>query len=131
MAKILVIDDDKLVLQSITAALQKSGHEVETALDGDLGMRQYQAVRPDLIVTDIIMPHKEGIGFIVELRRGDKETPIVALSGGGRSRNLEFLDMALKLGADAILRKPVRFGELIATVERCLRDGRRPAAADG
>lgn len=130
MTRILLIDDDPSVLRSLSNALVSAGFEVETAVDGLDGMDKYRRNRPDILLTDIIMPHKEGIGLIVELRRTDRETPIIALSGGGRTRNMQFLDMAAKLGATTTLRKPVRLAELLAAVRLCL-EGPEGADAPG
>jgi len=131
MPRILLIDDDPSVLRSLSNALASAGFDVDTASDGLEGMAKYRLSRPDLILTDIIMPNQEGIGLIVELRRTDREIPIIALSGGGRTRNMQFLDMAAKLGATATLRKPVRLAELLSTVQDCLEKPPGTEPSDG
>jgi CheY-like chemotaxis protein len=86
MRRILVIDDDDLVRD----ILAEAGYEVASAKDGGGGIESYRKQRPDLIVTDIIMPDQDGISAIVELRRLAPNIPIIAISGGGRSKMMHF-----------------------------------------
>lgn len=120
MAKILVIEDETLVSQTVEVLLMKAGHTVSTAPDGVKGLAAYQAEQPDLVITDIIMPEKEGIETIRELRAISPRVPIIAISGGGRTKNFDFLRIAHRLGANEVLRKPFANDELIATINRCL-----------
>lgn len=120
MAKILVIEDETLVSQTLEVLLMKAGHTVATAPDGAKGIAAYQAERPDLVITDIIMPEKEGIETIRELRAISQSVPIIAISGGGRTKNYDFLRIAHRLGATEVLRKPFANDELLAVVNRCL-----------
>ncbi|MCH8154484.1 MAG: response regulator [Proteobacteria bacterium] len=76
--------------------------------------------RPDLIITDIIMPEKEGVETIIALRRADPDLPIIAISGGGRLDATDFLTMAGKLGARRTLSKPFRRDQLLEAVGECL-----------
>ena len=122
MANILVVEDDPLVLETLTAALESKGHSVASAPNGIVGLRQFAQSSFDLVISDIIMPDMEGIGMILELRRKNPEVKILAISGGGRTGNGDFLDVAKKLGAMAILQKPIRPAELFHTVDRCLAD---------
>ena len=120
MARILVIDDDELVRSTIKAALEHAKHEVEVAGDGHQGIARYQGGTFDLVVTDIIMPEKEGIETIIELRQHNPAIKIIAISGGGRTSNEIFLDVAKKFGAVAVLAKPFSPKQLIATVDKAL-----------
>lgn len=104
--KVLVIDDDELVRQTISAILQRRGFQVVLAEDGDAGLEKYQSAAPDVVITDILMPGKEGIETIVELRRLSPSLKIIAISGGGVQGNLSYLDMARRLGANDVLVKP-------------------------
>jgi len=104
--QVLVIDDDVAVRQTIALLLEDAGIEVLQAADGMEGLKVFQRSRPDLIVTDIIMPEKEGIQTILDIRKLDQKLPIIAISGGGRIGNTDFLEIAARLGATVTLPKP-------------------------
>ena len=120
MPKILVIDDDVLMRNTISKILRHSGFEVIVAEDGVRGLVSFRRDHPDLVITDIIMPETEGIEVIIEMRREQPNTKIIAVSGGGRIGNADFLGMAQSLGAAAILAKPFLPEELISRVRSCL-----------
>jgi len=120
MSRILVIDDDQAVRFTIQAILQREGHEVLCVGDGDLGLRALERITPHLIITDIIMPNKEGLATIMEIRARDAVTPIIAMSGGGRTGNMDFLKMAEAIGANEVLPKPFQRDDLTAAVRRLL-----------
>ncbi len=80
-------------------------------------MKAFQAQQFDVVVTDVVMPEKEGIETIMEMRKLNQTLRIVAISGGGRIKNMDFLRLARGLGADATLPKPFRKEELLAVVE--------------
>jgi two-component system, OmpR family, response regulator CpxR len=119
MATILVIDDDAAMRRLILRVLRDRGHELLEAENGDDGVALVQEGRPDLIITDILMPQKEGIETIREVLDRAPGTKIIAISGGG-TQNLMFLDAAKAFGAHAALAKPFRPDELIETVNRVL-----------
>jgi DNA-binding response OmpR family regulator len=73
-----------------------------------------------LVIVDIIMPNKEGLETIIEIRARDPKTPIIAISGGGRTTNDNFLEMATLVGADKVLRKPFERKDLTAMINRLL-----------
>src|SRR5882762_4645380 len=98
--KILVIDDDHLVRYALSKILLGAGYAVVTASDGRRGMAVLRAEHPDVVITDIIMPEQEGIDTIIQIRRERPGVKIIAISGGGRIRNIDFLEMAQSLGAD-------------------------------
>jgi len=125
MAKILLIEDEQLVADTLELVLLKAGHTVSLAGNGIIGLQKFDQERPDLVITDIIMPQKEGIATIQDLRARSASIPIIAISGGGRTKNFDFLRMADKLGATEILRKPFASSELVAAIERCLRGSER------
>lgn len=118
--KVLVIDDDILVRRTISRILQHGGYEVTLAEDGAKGVAKFRSERPDLVITDIIMPEQEGIETIIQLLRDNPAARIIAVSGGGRLGSMDFLTVANKLGAAAILRKPFEPAELLGCVERTL-----------
>lgn len=112
MSKILLIDDDKLLRGTLREMLVELGCQVTEAEDGHDGLSKLERSNPDLIITDILMPNKEGIETIVELKQMRPDLPVVAISGGGGTGNMTFLEFAQKLGASRILRKPIRLDEL-------------------
>jgi DNA-binding response OmpR family regulator len=120
MANILVIDDDPLVVGTIEILLMKAGYTVTVARDGDKGVKAFTKDRHDLVITDIIMPEKEGIETIREIRALSATVPIIAVSGGGRTKNFDFLRIADKVGANEVLRKPFANDQLLTLVARCL-----------
>jgi CheY-like chemotaxis protein len=120
MPKILIIDDDQLVRNTIARILKRKGYELVLADDGRRGLELFQSERPDLVITDIIMPGKEGIETIREMRQINPDAKIIAISGGGRVGNVDFLTMAAKFGAREIVAKPFEPAELTDTVARCL-----------
>ncbi len=120
MAVILVIDDDELVRKTIHFALTSAGHQVIEAANGVEGVELFKRSRVDLTICDIIMPEKEGLDTIMTLRRLDKGAKIIAVSGGGRVGNLDFLPHATKLGAMEALAKPFAPRQLVQLVARCL-----------
>lgn len=119
MATILVIDDDAGMRRTLVRMLSHEHRTVE-AKNGLEGLAQFNAHSPDLVITDIVMPIKEGIETILELRRRAPQIPILAISGGGDIRRADYLGMAGKLGADATLSKPVMAAELREAVNRLL-----------
>ena len=120
MAHILVIDDERNVRESLSQALERTGHRVSLATNGNEGLAELQASRPDLVITDILMPEKEGMETIMEIHREWPEMRIIAISGGGRMSNMTFLDAAQKLGATMVLKKPFSVHELLEAVSQCL-----------
>jgi DNA-binding response OmpR family regulator len=129
MAKILVIDDDDQVVSVIARWLSKAGYEVECACEGERGLRFLENEPVDLIVTDIVMPGKEGLETIPMIRKMNKTVPIIAMSGGGNSGPELYLSMALSLGADCALQKPFDKELLLSTVRTCF-SKTKPAVDD-
>jgi|SRR5579863_10112601 len=117
---ILVIDDDKAVLQTIRYMLEDQHFTVAFAHDGVEGLRVFRQVNPDVVVTDIIMPEQDGIGAIMAMRHERPETGIIAMSGGGRVGNSDFLSIAQKLGAHVTLAKPFEDVDLLSAIEAVL-----------
>jgi DNA-binding response OmpR family regulator len=120
MAKILVIDDDSAVRRMVSRILSKASHDVIEAENGIEGIQKYRAEDPDIVVMDIVMPHQDGIQTIQEIRDVGLKTGVIAISGGGVGAGALYLSIAKELGADAIVQKPFRPDDLVATVERVL-----------
>ena len=112
--KILVIDDDHLVRYTLSKILQRNGYDVVTASDGKRAMTVFRSEHPDVVITDIVMPEQEGAETIIMLRHERPDVRIIAISGGGRTRNLDYLGMARALGADDVIRKPFEAEELLS-----------------
>jgi DNA-binding response OmpR family regulator len=106
MAKILVIDDDDLMNDMVMELLTVAGYEVESAGDGDQALRQLGVNTFDLIITDIVMPEKEGLETIVAIRKKNKAVPIIAISGGGKLGPTQYLQLAHQFGANYTFHKP-------------------------
>lgn len=123
MAKLLIADDDPEVLRFLDKILTLEGHEVKTARDGEDAVKKARAGKFDLIITDIIMPKKEGIETIIELKEMNPGIKIIAISGGGRKGRMDFLRMAEMVGASEILAKPFQPQELLAKINTCLGKG--------
>jgi two-component system chemotaxis response regulator CheY len=120
MTKILVIDDDVIVRETIVQILEDGGYQVVSAEDGKRGMAAFRSEHPDLIITDIIMPEQEGIQTITEIRGVKPDAKIIAISGGGRIGNTDFLKIARHLGAFDAIAKPFDPDDLLTRVGRCL-----------
>ena len=122
MARIIVIDDDVQIRVLLKEILQQEGYEVVDAPDGLEGVRLYRENPADLVITDIIMPEKEGLEIIRELRTDFPEVKIMAISGGGRIGPEPYLQIAERLGAKSILTKPIERDELIGAVREALKE---------
>ncbi|WP_135079579.1 response regulator [Terasakiella sp. SH-1] len=120
MAHVLVIDDEELARYTVREILEGFDHSIIEAKNGNEGIEQFHNNDIDLIITDIIMPEKEGVEMIIELKREDPNLKIIAISGGGRTRNLDFLQLANEFGADKVLSKPFSSADLISAVNACL-----------
>src|SRR5689334_12354406 len=124
---ILVIDDDEAVRYAISRVARQAGFAVALAANGEEGLDLLDRVSPALVITDLIMPEKEGLETIRELRQRRPDLPIIAISGGGRLVGRDFLDVARKLGAQEALAKPFEPEDLVAAVNRQLRPVTSPA----
>ena len=116
MARILVIDDDRIVRDTLNVILAAAGHQVALAHDGKEGIKVFAEFQPHLIITDILMPEKEGVETIQDLRRLVPNLPIIAISGGGRVGNMSFLKVAQQFGADRTFAKPFEPDEIVSAV---------------
>lgn len=125
MSKILVVDDEPSILDSIEMALQYEGHSVTTALTGALGLEAFRASRPDLVILDRMLPDGDGLSVCREIRRTD-QVPILMLTA--RTELDDKVD-GLDTGADDYMTKPFRVKELQARVRALLRRGAGVASA--
>ncbi len=104
--RILVIDDEPQLRAMLKRFLELEGYEVITAGDGKEGLRIFFQNPADLVITDLIMPDKEGIETIKELKASHPHAKIIAMSGGGRVGPETYLSLAMKMGASKTLIKP-------------------------
>lgn len=111
--RVLIIEDNLILLKKLAERFAAAGADVSVASEGASGMRQFRKQQPDLVITDIIMPDKEGIDTICEIRVLAPKLPVLAISGGGRIQADVFLDLAKRLGATDVMAKPFRSQELL------------------
>lgn len=120
MAKVLVIDDDEGLRNLFREILHVGGHDAQVATSGDDGLRRLHELDYDVVLTDVVMPDKDGLETIRELRRDFPGVRVVAISGGGCIQGVDYLRMAKLLGANATLAKPVRPHQLLGAVASVL-----------
>ncbi len=116
MARVLVIEDDPEVRTYLVAVLTRAGHEVLEAGNGKDGVQVFNDEPCEVVITDIIMPEKDGIETILDLRRDHPNLKVIAISGGGRSTPDNYLHSAKLLGADRAIRKPFTNEEILSAV---------------
>lgn len=119
-ARILIIDDEEQIREMLGQMLTREGYEVVHADNGKEGMKVCRGQKVDLIITDIIMPEKDGIEMILELRHDFPHLKVIAISGGGRLGPDGYLEMAQKLGAHRTFFKPFNRKEILDAVQELL-----------
>ncbi|MEJ2165350.1 MAG: response regulator [Desulfobacterales bacterium] len=122
MERILIIDDEPQIRSMLRLMLEREGYEVVEAPDGIEGIRIYRQNPVDLIITDLIMPNKDGIGMIIDLKKEFPDVKIIAMSGGGLNKPEGYLKGAKKLGAACTLTKPIDREEMLRAVKNILKD---------
>lgn len=121
MANVLLIEDDEQFRAMLTQMLTQDKHRVTMAEDGEDGLRQALAYKYDVIITDILLPKKDGIEIIMALSRQGGTTPIIAISGGRRTISAEFnLDSATLVGVKATLAKPFSLTDLRQAIAKAV-----------
>jgi CheY-like chemotaxis protein len=120
MAKIIVIDDEPYILLLLKKMLEKEGYQVDMATNGVEGIELYHKHGADLIITDIVMPEKEGLETIINLKAENPSLKVIAISGGGRVDSREYLHSAQLLGAEKIFQKPFKKDEIVQAVRELL-----------
>ncbi|MBC8181460.1 response regulator [candidate division KSB1 bacterium] len=121
MKRILIIDDDDQLRDMLRTMIEKEGYKVKDAPDGEVGMKLQDENPFDLIITDIIMPNKEGIAVITDMKSAYPDIKIIAISGGGRIVPNDYLGIAEKLGADRTLSKPFERIKLLQAIKELIR----------
>jgi CheY-like chemotaxis protein len=123
MGRILVIEDEAQMRKLLRQVLEDAGYEVEEAADGLEGIGLYRENPADLIITDMIMPKKEGMETILDLKLEFPDVKIIAISGGGRVGPEPYLEIAEGFGAERVFTKPFDLKELLTSVKEILGHG--------
>jgi CheY-like chemotaxis protein len=111
--RVLLVDDDPALLMVLARAFSKAGYIARTAENGRKALEMLKAYRPELVVTDIVMPEMEGIGAIMAIKQMADPPKIIAMSGTGPIGRRNYLKWAKHLGADEVLPKPFRLEEML------------------
>lgn len=117
MTKVLLAEDNEAVRFALALALKKAGFDVSEAKNGNEVMDNDGLDDIDVVVTDILMPEKDGIELLMELRERAPDLPVIAISGGGRISSLNYLETASAMGAVAVFNKPFNEKFLIEKIE--------------
>ena len=128
MARILLIDDDDSVRMVLLLTLKHFGHTVVEARNGNEGLELFRHGGADLLITDIVMPEKDGLEVLMNLKRSQPSLKIIAISGGGRNSAEDYLQIARLMGASKVLAKPFTADVLMAAVNELLAGGGPPPA---
>lgn len=117
MKRILVIDDDVKILGLIKCLLEEAGYETIVTTNGKKGLEIQREKPADLIITDIFMPEKEGTGVLIDVRDEFPQTKVIVMSGGGVGEQVDYLELAILLGAIKAFQKPFKMQDLMNTVK--------------
>jgi CheY-like chemotaxis protein len=116
--RILVVDDDNSIRQSLQIALSRAGYEVILAQDGEEATRLWHETGPDLVIADIHMPKKSGLLLIQDLRAYGATTPVIAMTDGGPASRFDLVGIAELLGAVRTVPKPFTLDEMVKAVNQ-------------
>ena len=115
--KILIVDDNTVLLEMLNEALVEKGFDVLCCNDGEVAQQKFSEFKPDIVLTDIVMPGIDGIELLLGLRKIHPNIKIIAMSGGNRGHAETYLHMAEKLGANVVLVKPFEISELLEQIK--------------
>jgi CheY-like chemotaxis protein len=116
IATVLVVDDDSLVREAARIILENNGYSVREAPEGEAALASLAASRADIVLLDILMPRKEGLETLIELKQHYPDVTVYAMSASGARKGHDFLSIAAKFGAHGILPKPFTPEELLSLV---------------
>jgi two-component system, chemotaxis family, chemotaxis protein CheY len=116
--RILVVDDDHSIRQTLQIALSNAGYEVLQAREGGEAIHVWHEMGPDLVITDIHMPNKSGLLLLEELQAHGASTPVIAMTDGGPASQFNLLGLATLLGAVRTVSKPFTLDEMVKTVNQ-------------
>lgn len=120
VAHILIIDDDEQILRVLARLIEREGFSVATAADGDAALAAHRTHPADLVITDVILPGKDGVETMLALRKESPRIKILAISGGGRIDAEIYLAAAKRFGADRALTKPIEPRQLVEIIRELL-----------
>ena len=120
MKKILIIDDEVPVRKMLKKLFERNGYDISEATNGNQGIKLFNEQHPDLIISDLIMPEKEGLETIRELKKSKPYVPIIAIPGGGLTDPKLYLNLALRFGAVHLFAKPIDNDILLSTIKEIL-----------
>lgn len=129
MALIMIVDDDTHIQLALRQIVESAGHRVIDASNGQDAIDLFAEFHPDLVVTDIFMPHTDGIETIRAIRNLTPDAKIIAISGSYIGDGWNYLDSVVILGADLALQKPFTSSQLLSAIDRLL-SGWVPAESD-
>lgn len=121
MKRILIIDDEESALDLLRRILEQEGYEVVAAKNGQEGLEIFRKQQFDLVVTDMVMPVKDGLKTILEMRQEDPTIPLIAISGGGAIAKERYLNVAGYIEGVCTIPKPFTRVELLAGVNKLIR----------
>jgi CheY-like chemotaxis protein len=116
---VLLVDDEPVIRQMVRRMLQQAGHEVVEGANGQEGLQRLEALAIELVIADIAMPVMNGIEFIKQARLLRPSLVMIAMSGGGRTDDIDHLQAARAHGASATLHKPFRTADLRQAIAQC------------
>ncbi len=122
MTQILIADDDKFSRSMLRAMLENKKYHIEEADDGEIALNMLRKNPADIVITDIVMPNKEGIETITQIRKEFPHIKIIAISGGGRLGPKNYLKLAKRFGADYVFNKPIDQSELLGSIEKLAKE---------
>lgn len=122
MSKILLVDDDVAYNEMLKDFLESHGHELICAFDGRQALTLFKQLQPELVITDLVMPEEDGVGFLMKLWQDDGSFPckVIAMSGGGRVGGAEYLNITKNMGVDDLFEKPFKMAELQQSIDTLL-----------
>lgn len=120
VARVLIIEDDNEVREFLESLLERAGYGTITAVNGKEGVEIFRSTPLDLVITDIIMPEKDGIEAIMDMKRANPALKVIAISGGGRAEPENYLHSARLLGADRTIKKPFTNEDILEAVRTLL-----------
>jgi len=120
---VLIADDDKLILSTFRYALAQHGYKILLAEDGAAAIAYLEQVPVDIVFLDILMPGKDGLETLLEIKRRFPTVPVHVMSGGGTRGKQDFLSLAAKFGATSTMHKPVKTADLVKIIEAVPQDG--------
>ena len=119
--RILVVDDDINIRLLLRITLEEEGYGVIEARDGEEAIARFKETAVDLVIADMVMPHKDGISMLLEIRQLSPSVPVVAISGGAYLDSEHYLELARLVGVKHTFSKPVDRKALLATIAEVLK----------